>query len=265
MGIFDFLSGPPNIEELKAKKDVEGLIKALQYKKDWRIQRQAAEALGKIKDIRAVESLIQALKDDDMHVREKAAEALGRIGDKRATELLIRAREEDEDYDVRIDATEALGRIGDKRAIEPLIQDLNDKSNSIEVRFGAAWALGKIGEVGPLIEFLNHDNPSVSQAAAYAFREMGEPSVEPLIQALKNKTISVVRATWALEKVGKPAVKPLIKALKDEDAIVRRGAAEVLGKLEDKRAVEPLTQALKDEDSGVQWIVRKSLQRIKKT
>ena len=33
MGIFDKLFGPPNVEELKSKKDVEGLIKALKYVK----------------------------------------------------------------------------------------------------------------------------------------------------------------------------------------------------------------------------------------
>ena len=33
MRIFDFLFGPPDVENLKAKKDVKGLIKALKYKK----------------------------------------------------------------------------------------------------------------------------------------------------------------------------------------------------------------------------------------
>jgi len=50
----------------------------------------AAEALGRIGDARAVESLIKALNDADGDVRRSAAEALGRIGEP-AVESLIKA------------------------------------------------------------------------------------------------------------------------------------------------------------------------------
>ena len=43
--ILDFLF-KPNVEKLKAKKDVEGLIKALHYKKDYKVRWRDAEALG---------------------------------------------------------------------------------------------------------------------------------------------------------------------------------------------------------------------------
>ncbi|MGB9872500.1 MAG: HEAT repeat domain-containing protein, partial [Anaerolineae bacterium] len=75
-----FLFGPPNIEKMKARGDVKGLIKALGYEKDWEIRRDAARALGELKDARAVEPLIAALKDKDSDVREAAAEALDRLG-----------------------------------------------------------------------------------------------------------------------------------------------------------------------------------------
>jgi HEAT repeat protein len=51
-------------------------------------RRAAAEALGWIGDVRAVEPLIVALKDTHESVREAAAKALGWIGDKRAVEPL---------------------------------------------------------------------------------------------------------------------------------------------------------------------------------
>ena len=45
--IFDFLFGLANVENLKAKKDVEGLLKALKYeKKDNGVREKAAIALG---------------------------------------------------------------------------------------------------------------------------------------------------------------------------------------------------------------------------
>ncbi len=43
-----------------------------------------AEALGRLGDPRAVESLIDTLWDDDARVRTKAAWALGMLGDPRA-------------------------------------------------------------------------------------------------------------------------------------------------------------------------------------
>ena len=45
---------------------------------------QAADALGQIKDVRAIEPLIAALKDKDSLVRERAADALGQIKGARA-------------------------------------------------------------------------------------------------------------------------------------------------------------------------------------
>ncbi|MCK4736590.1 MAG: HEAT repeat domain-containing protein [Methanophagales archaeon] len=89
MGIFDLFK--PDVEKLEKKKDVQGLIKALQYKKDRDVRGAAAKALGNIRDKRAVEPLVQALKDEYLRVRRGVAETLGKIGDKRAVEPLIHA------------------------------------------------------------------------------------------------------------------------------------------------------------------------------
>jgi len=73
---------------------VEPLIEALKYKdwyEDWYVREEAAEALGKIGDIRAVKPLIEALKDEYRYVRLKAAKALGKIGDIRAVEAVIKS------------------------------------------------------------------------------------------------------------------------------------------------------------------------------
>lgn len=74
MGIFH---RRPNVDELKKKKDVEGLLKALRYK-EASVRAEAAESLGQIGDKRAVEPLIQALEDED--TKGKAMGALRKIG-----------------------------------------------------------------------------------------------------------------------------------------------------------------------------------------
>jgi HEAT repeat protein len=76
MSFLQGLFGPPKIKKLKHKKDIKGLIKALEYKKDPTVRAGAAEALGQIGDSCAVEPLIAALKDNDRDVRRVMAEAL---------------------------------------------------------------------------------------------------------------------------------------------------------------------------------------------
>ena len=98
-----------NIEKLKERRDVEGLIRALKDS-DWGVRWRAAEALGKIGDRRAVEPLIEALEDIYEDVRREAAKALGEIGDGRAVEPLIRALK-DSDWFVQRKAAEALKKI----------------------------------------------------------------------------------------------------------------------------------------------------------
>lgn len=65
---------------------------------------------------RVVESLIVALEDIDWHVRQSAAEALGKLGDIRAVDPLIFALK-DSIWDVRQSANVALHRIGTSEAL----------------------------------------------------------------------------------------------------------------------------------------------------
>ena len=106
----------PNIRKLKAKKDIEGLIKALDDS-DEDVRLKAVEALGKIGDARAVEGLIKAL-DDDIDVRREAVKALGEIGDPRAFDALSELVH-DESRDVREAARDALRRIKSSDAYKP--------------------------------------------------------------------------------------------------------------------------------------------------
>jgi hypothetical protein len=84
---------------------------------------------------------IRELLHVDSHVRARAAVALGKLKDVRAVEPLIEALS-DSNESVRTSVAEALGELGDERAIEPLIAAFAD---GIEVRFYAAEALRLIG------------------------------------------------------------------------------------------------------------------------
>ena len=74
----------------------------------------------------AVEPLIAALKNSDENVRRQAAEALGMIGDVRAVEPLLNTLK-----DRNLSAIKALGQIGDVRAVEPLAKALSEGKTRI--------------------------------------------------------------------------------------------------------------------------------------
>lgn len=71
--------GTPNVKKLAAKRDLEGMIKALGYQQDSPVRFDAVQALGRPAEARAVEPLMGALHDRDEDVRDLAANALQAI------------------------------------------------------------------------------------------------------------------------------------------------------------------------------------------
>jgi HEAT repeat protein len=245
------LFGPPNVEKMKAKKDVNGLIKALSYTKDATIREAAASALGEIGEPRAVEPLIVVLNDRDWEKREEnrpvrcaAALALGRIGDPRAVGPLAEALSDYESA-VRGPARDALIEIGDPSAVEPVIAVMHTLVN-LDNAITVLCALGKPA-VEPLTTFLDDEETNVRHAVAYVLGEIGDPhAVGSLIQTLKDEKEHVrTRAAKSLGKIGDArAVDPLILALQDEWRDLRHAAAEALGIIGDPRAVDSLIRTL---------------------
>jgi len=109
MPFLQSLFGPPDVDKMRSRRNIEGLAKAMTYEKDANIHRDAARALYFINDRRAIEPLIAALQETNIGRRQSAAKALGMIGDPRAVVPLLAALR---DKDGRQDAGEALDRIG---------------------------------------------------------------------------------------------------------------------------------------------------------
>ena len=183
--------GTPNVDKMKRKGDIEGLIKALLYKieseKGSNIRMLTALALGELCNLKAVDPLIQNLQKDFSDTgRSSAAIALGMIGDDRAIDPLI----ENLSYPnlkVVSSAVAALSLIGSP-ALDSLAKAVN-KGKSYQRQY-AAEALGNIGDiksVEPLLETLKSKGHAVFRAAAKALMKIGDSrAVEPLIEALRD-------------------------------------------------------------------------------
>ena len=91
----------------------------------------------------AVEILLEYLEDDDWIVREAAADTLGKIGDVRAVEPLMKRLQSDKDTGVKEHAVKSLGLIGDSRPVELYIEVIPIRP----LRILAVEALEKVKDV----------------------------------------------------------------------------------------------------------------------
>jgi HEAT repeat protein len=135
--------------ETKDARAVEPLIAVL---KDDKCGLQAANALAKIGQP-SVTPLCASLKADSPVARRNAAMALGKIKDSSTVKPLIAALN-DEDLIVRRNAARALGEIHDNSAVEPLTAALKD--DSPVVRRNAALALKGMGSSDTAVADILH-------------------------------------------------------------------------------------------------------------
>ena len=113
------------------KPAVEPLIKILQDKnEDVFLQTKVIAVLAGIKDERAIQPMIQALKEKP-ELQADLGYHLGLMGEP-AVKPLIQLLD-DEDPEIRVRAAEALGRLGDDRTIGPLTDALNDKDETVRI------------------------------------------------------------------------------------------------------------------------------------
>jgi len=151
------------ISRAEYAKNTEKIVELLEDK-DFRVREAAAQALGRMRDPRAVDPLVNALGDPMDGVRDAAAVALKNLNEplgERIYECLKGSKK----------AWGELARINDPRAIAPLLKALGARDGN--VRANAAWTLRKLGDpraVEPLINALGDRSPIVRGAAASAIR-----------------------------------------------------------------------------------------------
>ena len=134
------------------------------------------------------------------------------------------------------------------------LQKLDDEK--AKVRLDAAWSLGKSGDasaIQPLIRHLDDPDRDVREWVVLALASLGQPSVDPLIEALSHDSALVRwQAAAALGLIkDRRAAEPLILALRDRSADTRYWSAISLGEINDSIARDPLIQALADANATI--------------
>ena len=257
------LFGPPDVRQLEAKRDVQGLIKALAFK-DPAIRLAAAEALGPLKDSLAVEPLVGLLKDDNAAVRRASVAALAARGGFRVVDPLVSALEDlhpdvrataatavyrrlmtDADADTRRATAAALGRLRVPDAVEPLAKAIMDADETVRVAsIKALQAIGDPDAIAPLISMLAREQASqkstgrsslaVERACSQALDALCNEHALDQIEAVTKHDDADVReiAVRRLARIASPRVADTLAGmLGDEDPVIRRAAARGLSEI----------------------------------
>jgi hypothetical protein len=157
---------------------------------NYRVRLEVAEALGRLQNSRAVNPLIQLLKDEkesSVYVKESAVKALGMLGDIRALEPLLDLFEAQQGFRKKTtflfeQVVTAIGRLGKQdhassreKALLSLLKALQDDAPTI--RLAAIEALCEVGEVAHLpylTPLLFDENMDVAHATLVSIYKLGD-------------------------------------------------------------------------------------------
>lgn len=190
-----------------------------------------------------VERYVQQLRSADVTLRSDAAHALGKLADERAVPALAEALHDQDEY-VRKSAIMALRRIGGQAAMEAMRQALGDRSEQVCVQ--AVKGLGELRDAGAaeaLIKVLSRRERSLVAAATDALIRIGPDAVGPLMEAFKDRYLRrrIGAQVWRiLTEMGPRSMDALLASLGDENYYVKLTALTILGRIGDKRVVAPI-------------------------
>lgn len=254
----------PNIANLQAKRDVTGLIRALQSK-SIRTRCDALRALGELRDARALTILRDWLLSATTATLEKtqAAEALGKLGDASVVDALVLANErshtrEKSEIDAAIAAPD--------KTYRPSFYVNCIAADEYALRAAIAHALAQVGDthiIEKLVQMLAVENGAMASAAQAAIKAALDLALSkaatdpaPFLRAQLQHTCAQVREYAAYALAVRPdslAQDALLDLVRDEQEsfAVRTAAFSTLGKIADARALPLLEELLRSPNQSL--------------
>lgn len=223
---------------------------------DSEVRKEAVSAAGRLKFIKIIPYLIDALSDPDTGVQEKAVLSLAEFGsDAPLMKILplLRSGRETLDYTI----IKAVGKIGSVEAGVSLIGFQREGNISRSIEFALIETLGRIGHKAAAVMittlYLNHGDSDFRRCAAQALGEIAaQDSLNAIRDACNDAHWSVrIASMEALVKIcGHTSLPVILEALNDPDPMVRKHAIQLLGNLRDIHAITKLVGLLTDPEMG---------------
>ena len=252
--------------ELHAREATVALLRVLDDPDD-NVRFHAIEALGRIGDADSIDPLAKIAASKNFFLAFAAIEALGKTDDARVAPLMVSLLDEEL---LRPAAIETLAAIGDEDCVPALTRALRVGGADVGaiasalVRIYARYEHG-LGDVSVIIDAVSNaitadatNNLATAVAADTADRAavatvlgwVGRDAINALIDLVGDRTVNASIAD-SLVAIGADAVVPLIARLDAPAPATRAAAAELLGRLGDRRAAAALIAALDDADATV--------------
>jgi HEAT repeat protein len=210
MGLF---SKKPDIEKLTEYKDIEGLKKALTHK-DETVRLSAAYGLSTFADISYLDLFVKTLLTGDFRPKQKLSLDLNNpdllrpfLRTLKHSDATLRADGKiNLDFTPRWGGTLILANSAGAGAVEPLIKLLDDYDYGWAIRGMAIVILSKIGRdaVEPLKAALTHESLEIRRGAAIALGIIGDPGAVEALKAATQDDDEAVKnaAAEALQTIG---------------------------------------------------------------
>ena len=229
----------------------------------------ASKTLGIFQDKRAIPTLIERLRDEDIDVCIDAAEALGRINDHQAIPALLESLKHDPDGEMKTIVTEVLGKFNSAKALDALLliaagepEDLiaeegDDWNDWWDMQLNSVKALGlhKEKRAVPIFKTLldDEDAQDIEPEILMALAQIGGEGINTLFDVLQTSgERSRRRAVYALGHDNSPFARKILgQALKEKAASVRAAAIESLKRAEATSYLDVILLMLKDNDAEV--------------
>ena len=248
--VYTIVSDQPPVDQRHYLDDLDSFAESIRF--------AAAKALGLFpNDPMVQQALVKHLQSTSEHifVLLEVAASLARFGNTDGWNFL-QATLTGPFSENRLEAVIVLAEIDTPQARQLLVGVLRDPAEDVEVRAGAAWALGEhrsADALDALIGSFAETSPSIRIEAARAIVKL-VPGARPDILRAFSSTDSQKRpgVAWVLSKTGGASVAELLPIMTTEDA--RQWAAYVIGTQDPPSYVGQIEQ-LRQRDPEVYFAV----------
>jgi HEAT repeat protein len=252
--------------ELRAQEATPKLVTTLQDP-DENVRFHAIEALGRIGAAESIDPLSKIAASDNFFLAFAAIDALSQTDDARVAPLMVSLLDHEL---LRPAAITTLAAIGDEDCVPALARALNDPGGDAGPLASALAQIyhryeDNLGAGSFIIESTRKTVAGAGrqrlteaagrqhadrQAVATVLGWLGRDALEPLMALVGESQLQAAIGDGLLA-IGAEAVPPLVNKLDHASAAARIAAADLLGRLGDRRATMPLSRALDDAEADV--------------
>lgn len=234
------------------------IISNMLPKADVYTKRYVVEIVSEFKNQKAIEILLNVIKEDHELTRTIAIEALGNIVSdgkslkqvemEKIVDILMELLKH-EDNSVKISAAKSLGAIGCDKAVEPLLKLLSEGDR--EVRTGVVEALGMIGgmdifdHLAKILRSEMHSLPIRKRVIASLGLIGSHKAITVLVEALDREEYRGKKyIIGALRAIDPDRCLPVLVKTLQKDHLDPASIVETIGALKSSSAIEPLVEYL---------------------